>query len=296
MRLRGIPVSPGISVGNAQIVLVKETPVIRIILPEESVEAETARLRAALEATIRDVEALKEQARGKLSEDFLSIFDAHVIILKDPALFNHAAGQIKNERVNAEFAFQSAIHSTIMGLLATDDHYFQERATDMEDLRRRTLEHLLGTDALQRTWKGENLVLLADTLTPSETGAFHNAPIVGFATEHGARTSHTAIIARSLEIPAVVGVKGLMEAAVSERPVIVDGLTGSVILNPPQEEITEYRPHPRGRQRGPPGRGAERHPGGGQRRGPVPERVPLPGLRSRPAHGGAAPGLLQPDR
>ena len=241
MRLKGIPVSPGISVGNAQIVLVKETPVIRIILPEESVEAETARLRAALEATIRDVEALKEQARGKLSEDFLSIFDAHVIILKDPALFNHAAGQIKNERVNAEFAFQSAIHSTIMGLLATDDPYFQERATDMEDLRRRTLEHLLGTDALQRTWKGENLVLLADTLTPSETGAFHNAPIVGFATEHGARTSHTAIIARSLEIPAVVGVKGLMEAAVSERPVIVDGLTGSVILNPTKEEITEYR-------------------------------------------------------
>ncbi len=241
MRLKGIPVSPGISVGNAQIVLVKETPVIRITLPEEAVEAETARLRAALEATIRDVEALKEQARGKLSEDFLSIFDAHVIILKDPALFNHAAGQIKNERVNAEFAFQSAIHSTIMGLLATDDPYFQERATDMEDLRRRTLEHLLGTDALERTWKGENLVLLADTLTPSETGAFHNAPIVGFATEHGARTSHTAIIARSLEIPAVVGVKGLMEAAVSERPVIVDGLTGSVILNPTKEEITEYR-------------------------------------------------------
>ena len=241
MRLKGIPVSPGISVGNAQIVLVQETPVIRLSIPEESLEAEVARMRAALEATIRDVEALKEQARGKLSEDFLSIFDAHVIILKDPSLFNNAAAHIRNERVNAEYAFQGSIQDMVKGLMATDDAYFQERATDLEDLRRRTIEHLAGTGAEERKWSGENLVLLADTLTPSETGAMHHAPIVGFATERGARTSHTAIIARSLEIPAVVGVKGLMGAATSEGSVIVDGLSGVVILDPTEEEIAEYR-------------------------------------------------------
>lgn len=241
MRLSGVAVSPGISVGNAQIVLVQEMTVRRVTLPEGPVEPEVARLKRAIEATIADVEALKEQARGKLSEDFLAIFDAHVIILKDPTLFKNAAEQIRADRVNAEFAFQSAIQEMVTGLLATEDPYFQERASDLEDLRRRTLGHLAGGASVPPQWGSGNMILLADTLTPSETSAFHNAPIVGFATEHGARTSHTAIIARSLEIPAVVGVKGLMSAATSSRTVIVDGLQGEVILDPAEAEISEYQ-------------------------------------------------------
>ncbi len=241
MRLQGVAVSPGISVGNAQVVLVQEVTVLRVTLPEEAVEPEVARLKGAIEATIGDVEALKEQARGKLGEDFLAIFDAHVIILRDPSLVNSAAGRIRGERVNAEFAFQCAIQDIIKGLLATEDPYFQERASDLEDLRRRTLDHLTGGSHAQPQWAGENLVLLADTLTPSETSAFHHAPILGFATEHGARTSHTAIIARSLEIPAVVGVKGLMAAAAAAQTVVVDGLQGVVILDPEPEEVAEYR-------------------------------------------------------
>jgi phosphotransferase system enzyme I (PtsI) len=215
--------------------------VLKVALPEEAVEPEVARLRGAIEATIGDVEALKDQARGKLGEDFLAIFDAHVIILKDPSLVNSAAGRIRGERVNAEFAFQCAIQDIINGLLATEDPYFQERASDLEDLRRRTLDHLAGAGQAQPKWAGDDLVLLADTLTPSEASAFHHAPILGFATEHGARTSHTAIIARSLEIPAVVGVKGLMAAAADSRTVIVDGLQGVVILDPDPEEVAEYR-------------------------------------------------------
>ena len=241
MRLSGVAVSPGISVGNAQIILVQEVTVLKVALSEEAVEPEVARLRGAIEATIGDVEALKDQARGKLGEDFLAIFDAHVIILKDPSLVNSAAGRIRCERVNAEFAFQCAIQDIINGLLATEDPYFQERASDLEDLRRRTLDHLAGAGHAQPKWAGDDLVLLADTLTPSETSAFHHAPILGFATEHGARTSHTAIIARSLEIPAVVGVKGLMAAAAASRTVIVDGLQGVVILDPDPEEVAEYR-------------------------------------------------------
>jgi|WetSurMetagenome_2_1015567.scaffolds.fasta_scaffold03779_1 phosphoenolpyruvate-protein phosphotransferase (PTS system enzyme I) len=241
MRLTGIPVSPGISVGNAQIVLVKETPVIRTSVPEDRVEHEVDRLRGALLNTIRDVEGLKEQARGRLSEELLAIFDAHIIILKDPSLLNNAASHIRSEHINAEYAFQVAIQDMVKGLMATDDAYFQERASDLEDLRRRTLEHLLGEADRPHRWEGDNLVLLADTLTPSETGALHNAPIVGFATEHGARTSHTAIVARSLEIPAVVGVKGLMEVAPGQKIVIVDGLEGVIILDPTEEEAEEYR-------------------------------------------------------
>lgn len=240
MRLKGIPVSPGIAIGNAQIVLVQEIPVLRVDVAPENLQSEVVRLTEALDATIQDVEALKQQARSKLSEDFLAIFDAHVIILKDPALISSATHRILSEKVNAEYALQGAIQDMVRGLMASEDSYFQERAMDLEDLHRRILQHLAGPLPEKESWSGQDLVLLADTLTPSETGALHNAPIVGFVTEHGARTSHTAIIARSLEIPAVVGVKGLLMAARANRGVIVDGLEGEVILDPTDEEVAEY--------------------------------------------------------
>jgi phosphotransferase system enzyme I (PtsI) len=241
MRLKGIPVSPGIAIGNSQIVLVQEIPVLRVDIAPENLQAEVVRLTEALDATIQDVETLKEQARSKLSEDFLAIFDAHVIILKDPALMSSATHRILTEKINAEYALQGAIQDMVRGLMASEDSYFQERAMDLEDLHRRILQHLAGPLPEKANWSGQDLVLLADTLTPSETGALHNAPIVGFVTEHGARTSHTAIIARSLEIPAVVGVKGLLMAARANRRVIVDGLEGEVILDPTEEEVAEYR-------------------------------------------------------
>ena len=241
MRFQGTAVSPGIAIGTAQIVLVKEIPVLRVFIPQNALEDEIQRLRNALNTTIRELETLKETAKPKLGDDFLAIFDAHVIILKDPFLINSAEQRIRKERVNAEYALQGAIQDMVRGLMTTEDSYFQERAMDLEDLHRRVQQHLQGSVHAKADWTGENIILLADTLTPSETGALHNSPIVAFATEHGARTSHTAIIARSLEIPAVVGVKGLMAAAGPQRDVIVDGLLGVVILDPTEEEVAEYR-------------------------------------------------------
>jgi len=212
MRLEGIAVSSGIAVGTAQIMLAQEIPVLRVSLPQEALAGEIARLQAALRDTVRDVEALKDQARAKLSEDFLAIFDAHVVILKDPTLLASATQRILQEQVNAEYALQGAIQDMVRRLVATEDSYFQDRAMDLEDLHRRILMHLAGVAPQQAGWSGRerDVILLADALTPSETGSMHNAPIIAFVTEHGARTSHTAIIARSLEIPAVVAVKGLM--------------------------------------------------------------------------------------
>jgi phosphotransferase system enzyme I (PtsI) len=241
MRLQGIAVSPGIAIGKAQVLMVQEVCVLRRSLPPERVEGEVARFHAALEATIRDVEALRERARSKLSEELLAIFDVHVIILKDPSLVGHAVQQIRTERVNAEYALQGAIQTMAKGLLATDDPYFQERAADLDDLNHRILHHLSGSPAERPVLGGSDVVILADTLTPSETGALSNQVIAGFATEHGGRTSHTAIIARSLEIPAVVGVKGLMQSALPDLRVIVDGLEGAIFLDPTEEEVAEYR-------------------------------------------------------
>ncbi len=241
MRLTGIPVSPGIAVGTPQIVHVRNVPVIKVYLPESRLDHEIERLRTAIDATVREIEAQKASARSILSEDFLAIFDVHTIILKDPALINGAVLRIKRERVNAEYALQGAMQDMVRGLTETEDPYFQERATDVDDLHRRVQLHLSGPLPERDIWTGDNLVILAETLTPSETSALHNAPIVGFATERGARTSHTAIIARSLEIPAVVGVKGLMASGGSTKRVIVDGLQGVVILDPSDEEVEEYQ-------------------------------------------------------
>ena len=241
MRLQGIAVSPGIAIGKAQVLMVQEVCILRRSVPAEKVEAEVERFHSALGATIRDVEALRERARSKLSDELLAIFDVHVIILKDPSLVGHAVRQIRAEAVNAEYALQGAIQTMAQGLLATDDPYFQERAADLDDLNRRILHHLSGSPAERPVLGGADVVILADTLTPSETGALSNKVIAGFATEHGGRTSHTAIIARSLEIPAVVGVKGLMQAAGPDVPVIVDGLEGAIFLDPSPEEVAEYR-------------------------------------------------------
>ena len=241
MRFTGTAVSPGIAIGTSQIVLVKEIPVLKVFIPQTALDSEVERLTNALNTTIHEVEALKELAKPRLGEDFLGIFDAHIIILKDPFLIHSAETRIRKERVNAEYALQGAIQDMVRGLMATEDSYFQERAMDLEDLHRRIQQHLQGPVPEQSEWTGENIILLADTLTPSETGALHNSPIVAFATEHGARTSHTAIIARSLEIPAVVGVKGLMASAAPQKGVIVDGLQGLVIVDPTEEEVQEYR-------------------------------------------------------
>jgi phosphotransferase system enzyme I (PtsI) len=241
MRLHGTAVSPGIAIGTSQVVLAHEIPVVKVTLSEEAVPAEMERMTAALSATISEIQAQKELARPRLSEELLAIFDAHALLLRDPSLQRGACDRIRTQRVNAEFALQETMQVLIKALLASDDPYFQDRSADVEDLQRRILVHLSGPSRESAGWAGENLVILADTLTPSETGTLHDSPVVGFATERGARTSHTAIIARSLEIPAVVGVKGLMESADSKRSVIVDGLTGDVILDPTPEESEDYR-------------------------------------------------------
>jgi len=240
MRLRGTPVSPGFATGPACAVVARDLTVPHYSVAEGDRPAEMERLEAALAATTRDLESAKDSLRGKVEEDLLALFDAHAVILQDPSLKRAAKDQILGEGVNAEHALQKAVQTVVAALLASGDAYFQERALDMEDLHARVQRHLEGrAPDTAMTCEGDR-VILAHNLTPSETGNLHQASVVAFVTEHGARTSHTAIIARSLEIPAVVGVHGLMAAARADQRVIVDGVNGVVILDPTAEEEAEY--------------------------------------------------------
>ncbi len=241
MRLTGIPVSPGIAVGRSRLVSVEEDPVSRIAIPEDAVDVEIARLKTAIDATINEIRLQKELVKSSLDEKVLGIFDAYVCILEDPSFLNSAARRILKERVNAEFALHGAVQNLVRNLLNTKDPYFQERTADFEAIRRRVRLHLAGVLPEEFSPGGEELIILAETLSPSETSAFGSAPVVAFATEQGTRTSHTAIIARSLEIPAVVGVNGLVNNAAASRMVIVDGLEGVVIIDPDKEEMEDYR-------------------------------------------------------
>jgi phosphotransferase system enzyme I (PtsI) len=240
MRLTGTPVSPGFATGPACTVVAQDLTIPHYTVPQADRGAEMARLETALSTTTKELQAVKDTLRGKVEEDLLALFDAHAIILDDPALKKAARDQIFGEGLNAEYALQKAVQAVVAALLASGDTYFQERALDLEDLHARVQGHLEGRAPEFAVPEGGERVILANNLTPSETGNLHQASVVAFATEHGARTSHTAIIARSLEIPAVVGVHGLMAAARMDQTVIVDGVNGVVILDPSPEEEADY--------------------------------------------------------
>ncbi len=240
MRLKGTPVSPGISVGRARLVRTQRLSVTRYSVPEDRLDDEVERLQRALDAAAEELLQLKERVQSKLHEEFLSLFDAYVVILRDPALIKTARGHIVTQRMNAEYAVQKSIEGMVRALQSSQDPYFRERALDLEDLNRRVQIHLNGKHKPFPSLEGDNLIILADNLSPSETEMLHVSSVTAFATEHGARTSHTAILARSLEIPAVVGVSGLMQASSHERSIIVDGLDGTVIIDPTKDELEEY--------------------------------------------------------
>lgn len=240
MRLTGYPVSPGIAFGRARVVRTLEVAVQRRPIPPEEAEAEVARLEASLKRSAEQVRLQKEQARPRLTEDLLELYDTHVVILQDPSLLRGASTRIQRDLINAEFALQAVVKDMVHGLLSTGDSYFQERASDLEDLHRQVQEDLAGVAPREVCVWGRDVVVLADALSLTDSGTFHNPSLRAFATEHGGRTSHTAILARSLEIPAVVAVQGLTGIALADVEVIVDGLDGAVILSPSPEERAEY--------------------------------------------------------
>ncbi len=240
MILKGTPVSPGFATGSARALAARKLAIPRYTVPEGEREAEAGRLKLAIDATVNELEGAKEALREKVEPSLLELFDAYVVILKDPTLAKTARAQIAGEGTNAEQALAKAIKAMTAALIASQDSYFQEKASDLEDLHSRVQRHLRGGQQELVAPSAEPQVILADNLTPSETGHLHQASVVAFATEHGARTSHTAIIARSLGIPAVVGVAGLMAAASAAQRVIVDGVEGTVILDPTPEEEADY--------------------------------------------------------
>ena len=235
--LKGIAASAGYAVSK---VYKLERPELVIVKKDAVVSDELSKLEQALAQTKEDILTIQSKAVGRLSDEDLAIFDAHLMVLEDPEFMGQIKTKIENENINAEYATNEVANSFIAIFEGMDNDYFKERAADIKDVTYRLMAHILKVNIPNLSLINEEVVIVAEDLTPSDTAQLNREFTKGFATEIGGRTSHSAIMARSLEIPAVVGTPGILEAAVHGQEIVLDAIDGLVILNPTEAEKVEY--------------------------------------------------------
>ncbi|MCM3130026.1 MULTISPECIES: phosphoenolpyruvate--protein phosphotransferase [unclassified Paenibacillus] len=235
----GIAASAGIAIARAFILEHPDYSVDKRSITD--VDAEIAKLEAALEKSEAELQAIKARTLQELGEKKAEIFESHLLILNDPELIDPVKSKISDEKVNAEFALEETAATFIQMFENMKSAYLQERAADMRDVTKRVLGHLLGLQVVNPAEISEEVIVLAEDLTPSDTAQLNRKYVLGFATNIGGRTSHSAIMARSLEIPAVVGTKEVLTQAKNGDLIIVDGLDGHVLINPEASVVEEYR-------------------------------------------------------
>lgn len=234
--LKGIATSSGIAIGK---VYKLEQPVVTIDTGKGNPEVETKRFEAALEKTIADIEGIKERASATLKEEELAIFDAHLMMANDPEYKDQIISMI-NDGMMADNATKTVSDNMITMFENIDDEYFKERAADIKDVSFRLLCNILGLTIPDLSSINEEVVIVAKEMTPSDTAQLNKKYALGFVTEIGGKTSHAAIMAVSLGIPAVVGCTGVMASACHGDTIILDAKEGDVIINPNNEEICTY--------------------------------------------------------
>lgn len=238
---QGMGVAPGIAEGKVLIHFQEEEAIPFRDIPESELDAEVARFEAALLATRKELAELQERLTESAGAGDASIFDAHLLVLEDPSLIDEVNKGIRAQRHNAEFVFQGVSHHFIKTLSAIDDAYLRERALDLEDVARRVIRHLLGKSGQRLTAHDRNHIIVADELTPSDTATLNRGNVGGFVTEKGSKTSHTAIMARALGIPAIVGIEGICDKLENGDVILIDGYSGKLFLNPSAETLSGYQ-------------------------------------------------------
>ncbi|MCL2559681.1 MAG: phosphoenolpyruvate--protein phosphotransferase [Turicibacter sp.] len=238
MSFKGIAASDGIAIAK---VFRLEEPNLTVD-PHEitDVDAEIVRFEEAIKKTVVDLEAIKIKAAANLGEEEAMVFDAHINMVNDPEIREQTLAKVKEGLVNVAWAFDSVANGFVAMFEAMDDEYFRERAADIKDIKKRMLSHLLGVPLNDPSTINEEVVVVAYDLTPSDTAQLNRNFVKGFATNIGGRTSHSAIMARSLEIPAIVGMGTILEDTTDGQLIILDGLDGVIIPDPTDAQIAEY--------------------------------------------------------
>ncbi|MEO6788184.1 MAG: phosphoenolpyruvate--protein phosphotransferase, partial [Chthoniobacteraceae bacterium] len=238
-RFQGVGVSPGIAHGIAFVHRPDDDPPARKITAGES-EREVARLREALCNTRKQIVELQERVERSLGAKDAAIFEAHVMVVEDGVMIDEVEKLIRRESCNAEHAFHTVVHRYIRTLGEMEDPYLRERAVDIHDVGRRVIHNLLGREPAALGGLDAPRIVIAHNLTPSDTVQANREFLLGFATEVGGKTSHTAIMARSLNIPAVVGIHGKLVGIEAGSDVLLDGYGGLLIVDPSEQTLFEY--------------------------------------------------------
>ena len=238
--IKGIAASDGIGIAKAYLLIDPDLSFEKKTIADPAAEYE--RVEKAFSASIADLATIKQNAKSRLSDEELEVFDAHIAILSDPEMKSQIKDEIENQHVSAEEAMTDVTTNFANVLAAmTDNKYMQERAADVKDVAKRALSHLLGKQLPDIVSISEPVVIIAKEITPSDTSQMDAKFVKGLATDLGGRTSHAAIMARTLRIPAVVGAEDVTSTIKSGDMVIVDGLHGDIIVDPSQAQIDEYQ-------------------------------------------------------
>jgi len=239
--ISGIPASPGIVFGKA-LVLKEEKIVLDMQkIKDSQVDEEIARFYAGREAAVEQLNSIKERAYQSLGEEKAAIFEGHLMILEDEELEEEIIDYLRSNHVNAAVAANVVIDQQVAILSEIDDEYLKERAGDIRDIGNRLIKNILGMHIVDLGEINEEAILVAYDLTPSETAQLNLDKVLGFVTDIGGRTSHTSIMARSLELPAIVGTNNVTELVNTGDFLILDALNNVVYVNPSQEDIQRLK-------------------------------------------------------
>ncbi|RMC24945.1 MULTISPECIES: phosphoenolpyruvate--protein phosphotransferase [unclassified Lactobacillus] len=239
-KLTGIAASDGIAVAPAYLLVEPDLSFSKTSVSD--VESELARFKDAIKVSTAEVEKIRDSAKKSLGEDEAQVFEAHLMILNDPEFTGAIETEIKDKKINSEAALDGTAQKFIAifeGM--TDNAYMQQRAADVRDVSKRIMAHLLGKELPNPATIDHEVIVVAHDLTPSDTAQLNKKFVKGFVTDIGGRTAHSAIMARSLELPAVVGTESITKDVVNGQTLVVDGLNGDAVIKPSDEQIADYK-------------------------------------------------------
>ncbi len=239
--MRGIGVSPGIAIGKAFVLKRREAALTGILLqsPEE-ITQEIERLYLAIANAVDDIETIKSNGQANIHDDELAVLETHIELLTDPQIRADVIEKIETEKKNTSDALIEVIGNFVLVFESMDDEYMRARSVDIKDIGRRILDHLEGQDETSKVVFRPDTIIIAEDISPSDTITMDTKNVIGFATQAGSKTSHTAIIARSKGIPAVVGCGEGLGIIVNNDIIILDGSEGIICINPDPEVIDAY--------------------------------------------------------
>jgi len=233
--------SPGIKIGKAFVLKGTDIVTARYKVLDDQVEFEIERFKLAIEKTQKDIIEIQKQTAKSLSKDLANIFTSHLMVLEDPLIIDKTIETIQKDKKNVEWVLDDITQDLITNLSSIEDNYIRERIIDITDIHKKIISNLQNIKKQCLSNLTEEIIIFAPDITPSETATMNTKKALAFVTDHGNKTSHTAIMARALKIPAIVSTKNCTTLVMDDDIVIVDAIRGNIIINPSEEEIQQYK-------------------------------------------------------